>query len=377
MPASLLAFALAAVLASEPVQSAEIIVPTNRPTIQAAVDAAAPGDTVKVLRGTYKEQIVISKQLTLKGVGVGRTVIQAPASLVPFGQNLAIGLPAAAIVRITDGARVWMSGFTLTGPIPCSIDARGILVVKDATLAVKDAHVTRMRPASASCPPDKATGRAIVVGLVPFVQIDGEPEGGSFGHATITNVLIDKYQLGGISILAVPPGPPSTATISKNIVLGGADIKVDGQVGINNTWAIVQITKNVVRGNVCTGTLCGDDPFNDFQSAGIGPPFLASEFTEISENFVSDNDVGIYSGGGPFVIKENLVLNSRLFGIAIQDGDGATERNTISGARIGIAVIAGSADATGTLTKDRISRTSVAQVKEVECCGFNATAIVK
>ena len=357
-PAALLSilFSLAVLLllAGGSVRAAEIIVPTNKPTIQAAIDAAAPGDTIKVLRGTYKEQILLAKDLTLKGVGVGRTLIQAPATLIPFGENLATGLPSAAIIRITDGARVWMSDFTLTGPIPCSIDSRGILVVKGATLVIKEAHITRIRPASVSCPPAQATGRALVVGLVPFVQITGEPEGGSFGHATIAKVLIDKYQQGGISILGAPPGPPSTAAISKSLVIGGADIKVDGQVGINSTWAIVQITKNVVRGNVCTGPLCGDDPFNDFQSAGIGAPFFPSDFTEISENVVSENDVGIYAGGGEYVITENLAWNNRLFGIAIQDGDGATERNTISGARIGIAVVAGTADATGTLTDNAL-----------------------
>lgn len=52
-------------------------------TIQAAVDAAAAGDTVSVLPGTYTEAIVIDKDLTLVGEGPREdVVIRAPAGEV-------------------------------------------------------------------------------------------------------------------------------------------------------------------------------------------------------------------------------------------------------------------------------------------------------
>jgi parallel beta-helix repeat protein len=44
--------------------------------IQDAIDAASPGDTVKVCPGTYKESLVITKTLTLSGSGYERTTIQ-------------------------------------------------------------------------------------------------------------------------------------------------------------------------------------------------------------------------------------------------------------------------------------------------------------
>lgn len=34
-----------------------------------------------------------------------------------------------AVVRITDGAHVRLSGFTVTGPIPCSVEGNGIRVM--------------------------------------------------------------------------------------------------------------------------------------------------------------------------------------------------------------------------------------------------------
>src|SRR5947207_15791270 len=57
--------------------AADIVVPRDFPTIQAAVDAAAPGATINVQPGTYTEQIVIAKDVTLKGDRLGNTIIQA------------------------------------------------------------------------------------------------------------------------------------------------------------------------------------------------------------------------------------------------------------------------------------------------------------
>src|SRR5262249_4643363 len=82
-----------------------INVPRDFPTIQAAVDAAAPGATIHVGPGTYTEQIPITKDLDLRGVGAAATVIQTLATLVPFGVFLPTGAPAAAVVRVGSGAR--------------------------------------------------------------------------------------------------------------------------------------------------------------------------------------------------------------------------------------------------------------------------------
>src|SRR2546421_715880 len=46
-------------------------------TISAAVDAAAPGDTIYVARGTYAEDVVIGKPVSLIGEGRETTIIDA------------------------------------------------------------------------------------------------------------------------------------------------------------------------------------------------------------------------------------------------------------------------------------------------------------
>ena len=65
----------------EPI-SADIVVPIDFDTIQEAIDAANEGDVIKVLPGTYTEQIIINKSLTIIGSGAKSTIIQAPDVLL-------------------------------------------------------------------------------------------------------------------------------------------------------------------------------------------------------------------------------------------------------------------------------------------------------
>ena len=85
-----------------PVMAATINVPGDHATIQAAVDAANPGDTIVVDSGTYDEQVVIDKSLTLQGAG-DTTVIQPAGPELTATSNIPwIGgtKPMSAIVSV-------------------------------------------------------------------------------------------------------------------------------------------------------------------------------------------------------------------------------------------------------------------------------------
>lgn len=96
----LLAGLFVLVLASS-TDAATLNVPANYSTIQAAVNAATPGDTIRVSSGTYYEHVTVTKRLTLMGVntGTGLPVVDAQGS-------------GHAIILFADGCT--LQGFVVT-----------------------------------------------------------------------------------------------------------------------------------------------------------------------------------------------------------------------------------------------------------------------
>lgn len=85
-----------------PAAAAVLKVPQQYATIQAAVDAAQEGDTVRVAAGNYPERVRITdKAIALDGAGAEQTTIDATASGRPL------------TVSTTGTGQVTVSGFTL------------------------------------------------------------------------------------------------------------------------------------------------------------------------------------------------------------------------------------------------------------------------
>src|SRR6266849_1696205 len=360
-----------------------LIVPTQFPTIQSAVDFAAPGDTIKVLPGTFAEQVLIAKDLKLNGAGASATMIQAPPTLVPHAVDRR-GLPTTEILLVTNGAHVAMSGFTVTGPVSGICDPlsprhtirriSGIRVTSGATLDLRDSRVTRIRENPLGlC----NNGNGIGVGLTTINFAVG-----SVGHATIRNVRVDDYQEDGIFVA----GRGSTAEISENQVTGQGPSLLEEHIGIVIVdRAVATVTHNTVSGHLCNvPNDCGPDFFTQTQAYGIAaygvdPGTGPGPGTVISENNVFNNDFGILvaDGVGCCVVSENTVTNNRFVGIAVFDGRFTTSENVITGGNVGIQVLAASVNTVAVLREDVITGTSVAPVQELSCCGVTARAIVQ
>ena len=61
---------------------------TSANKIQGAVNAAQSGDWINVLAGTYKENVVIGKSLTVNGAGAGKTIVDGHSSGTVFDLGL-------------------------------------------------------------------------------------------------------------------------------------------------------------------------------------------------------------------------------------------------------------------------------------------------
>lgn len=160
---------------------------------------------------------------------------------------------------------------------------------------------------------------------------------------------------------------------------GRGPVDDEAQLGIViRAGAVGRVRLNSVRGLRCTDPTCGPDPINENQGSGILVVFGGGG-AHVSENRVDNNDVGIFQFASPGCcsISENHLTNNRFFGIVILDGNGTTSENEIRGGQIGIGVVADAVNTVGVLRGDEIRGTTVAPVREFECCGFTATAIVK
>ncbi|MEU9168831.1 right-handed parallel beta-helix repeat-containing protein [Streptomyces sp. NPDC048420] len=121
--ASALAVATGAMTAAVPANAATLWTVGPGQSIQAAVDAARPGDTIQLAAGTYRESVEVEKNdITIKGAGSGAdgTVLEPPATFPAnhCGDHQA-GICFRGTVDGTDGptshATSFISGGRVTG----------------------------------------------------------------------------------------------------------------------------------------------------------------------------------------------------------------------------------------------------------------------
>jgi parallel beta-helix repeat protein len=94
------------------------------------------------------------------------------------------------------------------------------------------------------------------------------------------------------------------------------------------------------------------------------------------DNKLSDNDVGIALVKAPSccTISHNVLVGNRYFGDLIWDsGSSSVNGDIISGGRVGVGVVARSADTAVALHSVSIRRTAVAPTRTYSCCGHHAT----
>jgi hypothetical protein len=304
--------------------ASQIIVPRDYPTIQAAINAASPGDTIKVLPGTYREQITISKSLTLIGTGDRNTIIKAPAILPDTNPD---GNPY--IVIVDNEAEVKMKGLTVSGPSGVSCpDLIGINIMLGASLNLDFAAIK------------DCTQNGIL----------------AEGDATVTRTNVNDYRDHGIFGF----GEGSTIRVSHNSINAAQDSEIAGQIGVLLVFGAKGIIDhNKISNNLCALPECGPDYLTQTQAFGI-VTFLAASGSSITNNIISNNDAGIDVIGesGCCIVDRNIITNSAqndlLFGVVVQDGEHTISNTKITGRNVVVGVLAVAFDTDTVATLDRV-----------------------
>ncbi|MGD9890563.1 MAG: right-handed parallel beta-helix repeat-containing protein [Dehalococcoidia bacterium] len=283
-------------------------------TIQAAVDAAAPGAEVRVCDGTYVEQVTIAagkNNLTVRSANPLGAIIEAPATMTAGG----------SIVLVTAATGVTIRDFTVTGPVPigaCS-SFSGIFVAGGGSATIQGNLVTQVRcvnPGSRGI----QTGFAILVGRGPEFQV---------GTATVAGNQIDTYQKAGIYV----DGPGSSGIVTGNTIDGGGPDPAIARNGIGFLRdATGRASSNQVTGNQYTGPTAGDE-----SASGI-ILYQLHGGVRIATNQVSANDLGIvvfsasYDSVGTtgVTVQANQSRNNIEYGLAVLAGAATSSGNTFA-----------------------------------------------
>jgi len=251
--------------------------------IQDAVGAASTNGTVNVGAGTYQEQVVIDKSLTLIGAGIGNSIIDAPDTLshsVTATEGVFAVTTYKAIVSVEKGANAAISGFTIDGLGKGNANDSFVGIGFDnSSGTVDNVHITRVRDGG-------------LTGTLSGVQQDGIgvavfTDNGTVQTIAVKNSQIDDFQKDGVLLV----GPGLTSDIENNVITGAGSTPITAQNGIELDYSTATIKNNtiqdisfnrpsdpadyssdillwessgvVIQGNTITGTGAGE------QSAGI------------------------------------------------------------------------------------------------------------
>jgi parallel beta-helix repeat protein len=284
-------------------------------TIGKAVAAASASDVVRVGKGTYHENVVITKPLSLLGDNAQNTIIDAKGLLNGITVD---GGHDPAVVTLS---QVIVSGFTVR-----NANAQGIVVTNAFDVTISDNHVTgndqSLNVSALTCPPLPAYfqgGEGFDCG--EGIHLSG------VHHSIVANNLVEN-NAGGI-LISDDTGSNHDNLISGNTVQDNpfdCGITVASHhFNLGPTNPAVGIYHNTIVGNTSqrNGLVTGE-------GAGVGlftgPPGGQNNGNIVSNNVLRDNalpGVALHTHAAFQSLNDHLIIGNTISGNG-PDGDPGT-----------------------------------------------------
>jgi parallel beta-helix repeat protein len=280
-------------------------------SMQDAINAANPGNVIRVCPGTYREQLSIHKSLS---IAADDGAILLPGALTANAMGSSGGAVAAAIL-VRDAAKVDISGLivdtTNNGIASCATDLIGVFFQNSSgSIAHNAVRNTKLVPALNGC----QSGSAIVV----------QSLGGETSNVQISDNSVHDYQKNGIT----GNEAGMHVVITGNVVTGLGPTNGAAQNGIQIGFGSAgRIAHNTVSGNVYAPCVSPAECVAN----GTGILVFESDEVRVIANTVSDNQVGIFAGGNHGILTDNSVSNSMILaGVDLAGDNNVASNNEIT-----------------------------------------------
>jgi nitrous oxidase accessory protein NosD len=315
-------------------------------TIQSAVDAASPGDTIHICAATFAEQVSINKSLD---IDADSGAILMPSAMTQNASSLFDASPLAVALLVTNTSNVSIAGLivdgTNSGISACAPELFGIAFL-NASGSIRRTTVRDFKLAASLNGCQSGTGI--------FVQSGG----GQSSNVWIDATSIHDFQKNGITANEVGTEVfvrgnfvtglgPTTGAAQNGIQVGfGATGFVTGNTVSNTIYS--PCTAVATCTNVATNILIeqsdGVTVVNNTVSVSQVGIFVDANSAEIAANQSSGNYVfdGIRLEGNSNRAGRNTVFTSGESGIFLDGNNNVVRNNSITDAAIGILKTTGS-----------------------------------
>ncbi|MEW5803119.1 MAG: right-handed parallel beta-helix repeat-containing protein [bacterium] len=338
----------------------------NYTTIQAAINAASPGDIIKVGPGVYYENIIINKRVELIGSGATAWIPQPPSTSIgllkpdelliakypikpilpdPPPESIIISperIFSGEIIRGRDDLFIPASTAVTTATTSAAIPVLGNLIRPVSVILQplsKDIEYPGVLGSTVKIPSYGTvyTGQPLVIpNPLPFL-VNGSIISGNGKDHVVTITKADSCRIGGFTIT-------NSGSDHAGIFLSSSsDVTIaNNRISKNKDGIVTSDSSAIIQNNIFNENGYSDNPYTDY---GI---CCLSSILSINNNLIFGQEVGIYvaweKSGGTVVIN-NTITGNQYDGVWCYKCSPTIMNNIITQNGFGICAIYGAAPA--------------------------------